>query len=101
MRRVQRLTLPVSVQRYLSGRQTRVDQGLCVDKAWTQARKTKTIDKRLLPILVDMAGNRERCMFCNDSRGTDIEHFWPKQRFPKKSFAWENMLLACAGCNRK
>jgi hypothetical protein len=25
-----------------------------------------------------MAGPRERCMYCVDSQGSDIEHFWPK-----------------------
>lgn len=40
-------------------------------------------------------------MYCNDSRGTDIEHFWPKATFCEKTFLWENMLLVCAGCNRK
>jgi uncharacterized protein (TIGR02646 family) len=47
-----------------------------------------------------MAGRRERCMYCEDSRGTDIEHFWPKSVYPERTFEWPNMLLSCAGCQR-
>jgi uncharacterized protein (TIGR02646 family) len=47
-----------------------------------------------------MAGSRERCMFCEDSRGVDIDHFWPKSKYPERTFAWENLVLTCSGCNR-
>jgi len=40
-------------------------------------------------------------MFCEDSRGTDIDHFWPKVPYPERTFVWENLLWVCAGCNRK
>lgn len=46
-----------------------------------------------------MAGGRERCMYCEDNEGTDIEHFWPKSTYPDKAFSWSNYLLACAHCN--
>jgi len=39
-------------------------------------------------------------MFCEDSRGTDIDHFWPIIPFSNKTFVWENLLLVCGGCNR-
>jgi hypothetical protein len=39
-------------------------------------------------------------MFCEDSRGTDIDHFWPLKPFSRRTFVWENLLLACGGCNR-
>jgi uncharacterized protein (TIGR02646 family) len=47
-----------------------------------------------------MAGKRERCMYCEDSHGGDIEHFWPKTAYPHKMFTWENHLLCCTGCGR-
>lgn len=47
-----------------------------------------------------MAGNRERCMYCGDSQGTDIEHFWPKTLYPRKMFRWNNLLLGCTACGR-
>jgi len=40
-------------------------------------------------------------MYCEDSRGTQSDHFWPLARYPKKAFLWENMLWLCAGCNQK
>jgi uncharacterized protein (TIGR02646 family) len=46
-----------------------------------------------------MASGRGRCMYCEDSQGTDIEHFWPKERYHSKAFSWENYLLACSHCN--
>jgi len=39
-------------------------------------------------------------MFCEDSRGTDIEHFWPKSTYPARTFDWLNLLLVCGGCNQ-
>jgi uncharacterized protein (TIGR02646 family) len=47
-----------------------------------------------------MAGERERCMYCGDSHGTDIEHFWPKAPYPENMFRWPNMLLCCSECDR-
>jgi uncharacterized protein (TIGR02646 family) len=46
-----------------------------------------------------MASGLGRCMYCEDSRGTDIEHFWPKSAYPERTFHWDNYLLACGGCN--
>ncbi|MEV4991139.1 HNH endonuclease [Pseudarthrobacter sp. LMD1-1-1.1] len=46
-----------------------------------------------------MCSGIERCMYCEDSLGTDIEHFWPKSKYPHHAFSWENYLLACSHCN--
>jgi uncharacterized protein (TIGR02646 family) len=46
-----------------------------------------------------MASGRERCMYCEDSAGTDIEHFYPKSMYPSRCFRWHNYLLACSHCN--
>lgn len=46
-----------------------------------------------------MASGRARCMYCEDSAGTDIEHFWPRAGYPERAFLWENLLLACSHCN--
>lgn len=91
----------MAVSTYLESKQKVVDSGRPVGDVWERARQTKTVGERLFSVLLDMAGTRERCMYCNDSRGTDIEHFRPKARFPSQAFLWKNMLLACTGCNRK
>jgi uncharacterized protein (TIGR02646 family) len=51
-------------------------------------------------MLKRMIGERERCMYCLDSHGTDIEHFWPKAPYPDRMFQWPNMLLCCTECGR-
>ncbi|MFV8755246.1 HNH endonuclease [Nannocystaceae bacterium ST9] len=38
-------------------------------------------------------------MYCEDNMGTDIDHFWPKSKFPERAFSWDNHLLACSHCN--
>jgi len=46
-----------------------------------------------------MAAGFETCMYCGDSRGTDVDHFEPVARNPLRTFDWLNHLLACSGCN--
>ena len=46
-----------------------------------------------------MAPGVQRCMYCLDSLGTDIDHFEPKSRRPLRTFCWHNHLLACSRCN--
>ena len=69
-------------------------------RMWKQARQTKSVAEGVLGALFAMAGERHRCMYCEDSRGTDIDHFWPKSRYPRRAFEWPNMLLGCSGCQR-
>ncbi|WP_199742461.1 HNH endonuclease family protein [Streptomyces triticirhizae] len=40
-----------------------------------------------------------RCMYCEDSLGTDIDHFQPIANAPLRAFEWVNQLLACSHCN--
>jgi uncharacterized protein (TIGR02646 family) len=68
-----------------------------VDRTWKYARQTVAMGA-VVDVLVGMVGNRARCMFCHDSRGTTIEHFWPKAVYKAKTFAWKNLLLLCQGC---
>jgi uncharacterized protein (TIGR02646 family) len=67
---------------------------------WPKARKTKAVREGVFKTLCEMTGKRQRCMYCEDSRGTDIDHFWPKSSYPKRVFEWPNMVLSCSGCNR-
>lgn len=74
-------------------------RSLDAQKEWNRARQNKPL-KAAFRTLLEMAGNRERCMYCGDSQGTDIEHFWPKTPYPKKMFRWSNLLLGCTACGR-
>ncbi len=100
MRQVTRHSLPPRVASYLAHKQREIDAGREVQRTWITARRTRTMT-RVAQVLASMTGKRQRCMFCGDSRSTDIEHFWPKIRFRQRVFRWDNMLWICAGCNRK
>jgi uncharacterized protein (TIGR02646 family) len=67
---------------------------------WKHHRSTKPIHA-LFATLQQMAGKRQRCMYCVDSLGSDIEHFWPKTCYPERMYVWENLLLVCTDCGRK
>jgi len=72
---------------------------LDVTKHWKQRRGTKPL-QAAAQALKDMSGGRERCMYCMDSHGTDIEHFRPKTSYPSWMYVWPNMLLCCTDCGR-
>jgi uncharacterized protein (TIGR02646 family) len=46
-----------------------------------------------------MCSGIERCMYCEDSAATDIDHYEPRSLAPERSFVWDNYLAACSGCN--
>lgn len=104
MRRIQRLDLPAPTQQALHRKQTSADAqhdagSLDIEATWRSARQTRSV-KTALGVLQTMAGNRQRCMYCGDSHGTDIEHFWPKRHHPDRMFRWLNLLLCCTECGR-
>jgi uncharacterized protein (TIGR02646 family) len=104
MRGVRRLPLHPEVQTDLERRQTDADLAraagtLRVNDTWSAARRTPTLDA-VMTTLRRMMGDRERCMYCMDSHGSDIEHFWPKTPYPERMFRWLNLLLCCTECGR-
>ncbi len=104
MQRLHRLDLPANILTRLEQEQSLViDQHsagtLDIDKQWKSVRQTKTLTS-VLAVLQRMTGVRERCMYCVDSHGSDIEHFRPKKIYPEHAFQWPNMLLCCTECGR-
>lgn len=104
MRRIVRKDLPPATKKALCDRQKKANEKraagtLDVQQERRGARQTKPIGTAL-SVLMTMAGERQRCMYCGDSHGTDIEHFWPKARYPKRMFRWPNLLLCCTECGR-
>lgn len=69
------------------------------DQNWGRYRQSRAGTEEALT-LKTMAGVRQRCMYCRDSRGCDIEHYWPKAAFPEKAYSWKNHLWICSDCNR-
>ncbi|WP_157110612.1 HNH endonuclease [Nocardia anaemiae] len=88
-------------KRTLRGRQERVDAAADPVKAATASWRSFAGNAReeVLRVLRDMCSGLERCMYCEDSQGTDIDHFRPKATYPESSFTWENYILACSRCN--
>jgi len=102
VRRVKRSQLDAATVRKLNEKQAdanqkRADDKLDVEAHWKAARKTKPL-ATVLSHLKAMTGIPERCMYCLDSHGTDIDHFWPKSIYPGKMYRWQNHLLNCTEC---
>ncbi len=104
MRRLQRPPLSASAEAELDRLSAQVE-GAADPKAKAQQlwdshpSSAKAAFQEIRQVLRQMAPGIERCMYCEDSQGTDIEHFWPKGRYPAGAFCWENYLLACSFCN--
>ncbi len=79
-------------------------QDLCADVADARLRwkafRGLAAAQPLVRELERMAGQRSRCFYCSDSRGTDIEHFVAITVDYLHTFVWTNLLWICAGCNR-
>lgn len=62
-------------------------------------RTNSAVKGSLREALAYMAPGVQRCMYCGDSLGADIDHFDPLSRSPLRTFDWLNHLLACSVCN--
>jgi hypothetical protein len=66
---------------------------------WKHTTVRRHVHTVLGEALAGMAPGIERCMYCGDNQGTDIDHFEPLSRAPLRTFDWNNHLLACSLCN--
>jgi uncharacterized protein (TIGR02646 family) len=101
MKRLHRLNLSSSTLSFLKKRSDQVigapDPRSHAAKLWNlQSNKAF---REVRETLGRMASGIERCMYCEDSEGTAIEHFWPKSSYPNRAFNWPNYLIACWRCN--
>lgn len=64
-------------------------------------RRAQAPFRPVLAALKSMCSGAQRCMYCEDSCGDEVEHHYPKAFYPGLVFAWENFLFACARCNRR
>ncbi|MFL1377502.1 MULTISPECIES: HNH endonuclease [unclassified Nocardiopsis] len=65
-------------------------------RRWKSARDLRAL---LREELSRFAAGLNRCMYCGDNLGTDVDHFEPITRAPERTFDWLNHLLACSCCN--
>lgn len=100
MKRIRRQTLSPKTLTFLKQRTAKVgaaaDPSAEAKRLWEMKGKAFEEIRQALRV---MASGIERCMYCEDSVGTDIEHFWPKTDYPLLAFDWGNYLIACSGCN--
>lgn len=101
MKRIRRLPLSPKTVRFLAARSHRVATAPVPRK---EARSLWTLQgnqafREIGKTLRKMASGLNRCMYCEDSEGTAIEHFWPKATYPERAFDWLNYLIACTRCN--
>ena len=40
------------------------------------------------------------CAYCEEFTHGEVDHFYPKSRFPALVYSWSNWLFACRDCNR-
>ena len=86
---------------YLQRKQAELDADIALTarRQWEQSQRTRALQE-VKTALRTMAGRRHRCMFCGDTRGTDIDHFRPIVAHRERTFVWANLLWVCGSCNR-
>ena len=68
-------------------------------RRWGNTKKRESPFDEVTTALDKMCWGHRRCAYCEDSLADVIEHFWPKDLYPERVFAWENYLYACGPCN--
>lgn len=66
--------------------------------SWNNAGGTR---RQLKVRLLNMCARPSFCMYCYESRGTDVDHFEPISSDPVRTFDWNNHILACGYCNQQ
>jgi uncharacterized protein (TIGR02646 family) len=66
----------------------------------TQNRPGNIVFEEVRGVLAEMCGGAGRCMYCDDSAASEVEHFRPKSFYPGLAFVWVNYLYSCGPCNR-
>ena len=83
----------------LASYEARVDAAKSKWKVKSNDAAGKDLFDELRRALRGMCGELVRCMYCEDSVADEIEHIYPKNYFPEKTFTWSNFAYACGPCN--
>ncbi|NBC09796.1 MAG: aminoglycoside phosphotransferase [Bacteroidetes bacterium] len=98
-------TLTDDTLRALSSYQSEIDNQPDYERQVAEAKRIWPHRKQNQPFrevkakLAKMCSGAKRCCYCEDSMADEIEHIWPKDFFPERTFVWENYLFACGPCN--
>jgi uncharacterized protein (TIGR02646 family) len=108
MIQIQHVDLPAHTNRKLSDLQGQVDAGpsyadrvqLARTRFEAENRSGNDIFDVIKRTLGSMCEGAGRCMYCEDSLASEVEHFRPKTFYPELVFVWLNYLYSCGPCNR-
>ncbi|WP_164784940.1 HNH endonuclease [Streptomyces griseoviridis] len=84
----------------LAARQKKVTSKEKGRTEWSAYRRSVK-SKAVVDALRKMNGQRQRCVYCCDSRSADVDHFTPIAVDFSRTFSWNNFILVCPECNRK
>lgn len=62
-------------------------------------KKTNAAFNAVKVSLTAMCSGARRCVYCEDSAGSQVEHIYPKSLYPEKTYDWDNYVYACGDCN--
>lgn len=100
MRRVHRLALNWESRQKLAAKQAQCSDAPTARRVWKNFRDSNA-GEVVVGVLTAMAGSTQRCYYCGDSRGADVDHFIPIDDDWSEAFTWPNLQLACPPCNRQ
>jgi uncharacterized protein (TIGR02646 family) len=67
-----------------------------IARAWNNFRRT-VAGQAVRQALA--TASHAKCVFCERVNARTVDHFYPKERYPKRMFRWGNLLLCCSDCN--
>ncbi|ETC97753.1 MULTISPECIES: HNH endonuclease family protein [Asaia] len=61
--------------------------------------KSRVLFSRVRAALAVASGDLVRCGYCEDSCADEVEHVWPKNFYPGRTFDHSNYMFVCGICN--
>ena len=107
MRRLHDPGLPATTSRKLDDYQTEVNQAgdypsrVAKGKRLFGSRRSGATFQSVRECLSSMCAGAQRCVYCEDSVGDEVEHIKPKDLYPEDVFRWPNYVYACGACNSR
>lgn len=85
-------------QREIDSLDTHTKRSAKAKAIWPSRKQNRPFDD-VKAKLIQMCPGARRCGYCEDSYADEIEHIWPKDIFPDRTFVWGNYLYSCGPCN--
>jgi len=98
---VDRAPLPPELDDLLHRRTLRLGPAPTPSEARASWSSADAVKSQLRSQLVRVTARPAFCMYCQESWGTDIDHYRPVVLAPHLAFVWTNHLLACGYCNQQ